>query len=113
MTMAFTETDIRYDAMSVAGLPARSIQSRMGRGRPAKSRGSRRAAGWAADGRCDPKRRIVSSVATTETLEEWYRAYNGNDAPDDLDRKSLRRSQFPPTIDPSEPASPGRARLAF
>jgi hypothetical protein len=35
-----------------------------------------------------PKTPFASSVATTETLEEWYRAYHGNDAPDDLGRKS-------------------------
>src|SRR5229473_3710790 len=56
---------------------------------------------------------FVSSVATTETLEEWYQAYDGNDALDDLGRKSPRRTQFPLTRDPFEPTSPGHVRLAF
>jgi hypothetical protein len=62
---------------------------------------------------CESQAPFVSSVATTETLEEWYRAYDGNDAPDDLGRKSPRRTQFPLTGDPSEPTSAGRVRLAF
>ena len=61
----------------------------------------------------ESKTSFVSNVATTETLEELYRAYDGNDALDDLGRKSPQRTQFPLTRDPSEPTSPGRVRLAF
>jgi hypothetical protein len=57
---------------------------------------------------CESKASLVSSVPTTETLEAWCRAYDGNDALDDLGRKSPQRTQFPLTKDPSEPASPGR-----
>ena len=39
-------------------------------------------------GACEAKTSFVSSVATTETLEGWYQAYDGNDALDDLGRKS-------------------------
>ena len=51
---------------------------------------------------------LFSTVATTETLEGFYRANDGNDVLDALGRKSPRRMQFPLTEDPSEPTSPGR-----
>src|ERR1700738_1989762 len=54
---------------------------------------------------CWANRSLVSSVPTTETLEAGCRAYDGNEAPDDLGRKSPRRTQFPLTGDPSEPTS--------
>src|SRR5262245_20223315 len=53
------------------------------------------------------------SAATTETLEVSYRAYAGNDAPGDFDRKSLWHTQFAPAGDPCEPTFPELVRLAF
>ena len=57
------------------------------------------------------RRTLIERVIRTN-FGNQLRLY-GNDALDDLGRKSPRRTQFPLTRDPFEPTSSGHVRLAF
>src|SRR5262245_11402829 len=56
---------------------------------------------------------VVPNVATAETPGVWSRATRGNGGLSDLGQKSLRRMQFPPTRDSSEPTCAGLVQSAF